>query len=35
MKITESLRSTVKRVDDCIWEIPPEAKPGMLVPARL
>ena len=35
MKITESLRSTVKRVDDCIWEIPPETKPGMLVPARL
>jgi hypothetical protein len=35
MKITEGLRGAVKRVDDCIWEIPPEAKPGMLVPARL
>lgn len=35
MKVTESLRSTARRVDDCIWEIPPEAKPGMLVPARL
>jgi tRNA-splicing ligase RtcB len=35
MKITESLRSAVQRVEDCIWEIPPEAKPGMLVPARL
>ncbi len=35
MKITESLRGAVRRVDDCIWEIPPTAKPGMLVPARL
>ena len=35
MKITESLRGTVQRVEDCIWEIPREAKAGMLVPARL
>jgi tRNA-splicing ligase RtcB len=35
MKITESLRGAAQRVDDCIWEIPPEAKPGMRVPARL
>ena len=25
----------VRPVDDCIWEIGPDAKPGMLVPARL
>jgi len=25
----------VVRVADCVWEIPPSAKPGMLVPARL
>jgi tRNA-splicing ligase RtcB len=25
----------VNRVADCIWEIPPSAKPGMRVPARL
>ena len=25
----------VRPVGDCIWEIPPEAKPGMLVPARI
>jgi tRNA-splicing ligase RtcB len=35
MKITGSLRARAERVDDCIWEIPPTAKPGMLVPARL
>jgi tRNA-splicing ligase RtcB len=35
MRITEALRGAVQRVDDCIWEIPPTAKPGMLVPARL
>ena len=35
MKITEGLREAVRRVDDCIWEIPPQAKPGMRVPARL
>jgi tRNA-splicing ligase RtcB len=23
------------RIDDCVWEIPPSEKPGMLVPARL
>lgn len=35
MRITESLRGAARRVDECIWEIPAEAKPGMLVPARL
>ena len=35
MKITESLRGAVQRVDECIWQIPAEAKAGMLVPARL
>lgn len=35
MKITEGLRGAVQRVDDCIWEIPAQAKPGMRVPARL
>jgi tRNA-splicing ligase RtcB len=25
----------VRPVGDCIWEIPPEEKPGMLVPARI
>ena len=35
MKITESLRSAARRVEECVWEIAPDAKPGMLVPARL
>ena len=35
MKISESLRAAARRVDECIWQIPPDAKPGMLVPARL
>ncbi|HYB41204.1 MAG TPA: RtcB family protein [Candidatus Methylomirabilis sp.] len=35
MKAAESLRGAAHRVDDCVWEIPAEAKPGMLVPARL
>ncbi|MFI5324745.1 MAG: RtcB family protein [Candidatus Rokuibacteriota bacterium] len=35
MRTTSALRATAERVDDCIWEIPPSAKPGMLVPARL
>jgi tRNA-splicing ligase RtcB len=25
----------LRRIDDCVWEIPPSAKPGMRVPARL
>jgi hypothetical protein len=33
VKIIESLRGAVQRVDECIWQIPPEAKAGMLVPA--
>ena len=35
MKITEGLRGAVQRVDDCIWEIPAQAKPGMRVPGRV
>ena len=35
MKITEGLRGAVQRVGDYIWEIPVQAKAGMLVPARL
>jgi tRNA-splicing ligase RtcB len=35
MRITEGLRAAAQRVDECIWEIPVEAKAGMLVPARL
>jgi len=35
MKISTSLRDAVQRVDECIWQIPPEVKPGMLVPARI
>jgi len=31
------MRTTMKTVPvgDCVWEIPPDAKPGMLVPARI
>ncbi len=29
------LRSQARAVGDCVWEIPPDAKPGMLVPARI
>jgi tRNA-splicing ligase RtcB len=35
MKTTEDLASRVVSAGDCIWEIPPAAKPGMLVPARI
>jgi tRNA-splicing ligase RtcB len=35
MKIGGSLRSAVQRVDEDIWQIPPEAKAGMRVPARI
>ena len=35
MTTTESLRSAARRVEECIWEIPTDAKAGMLVPARL
>ena len=35
MKITEKLDEKVRSVGDCVWEIPPDAKPGMLVPARI
>ncbi len=35
MKLTTSLRDAAQRVDECVWQIGPEAKPGMLVPARI
>ena len=35
MKATGSLRAAARRVDDCIGQIDPDAKPGMRVPARL
>ena len=35
MNTAEWLRAAARRVDVGIWEIPPEAKAGMLVPARL
>ncbi|HXJ82075.1 MAG TPA: RtcB family protein [Candidatus Methylomirabilis sp.] len=35
MKTTDDLRSKVQPAGDDIWEIPPSAKPGMLVPARV
>jgi tRNA-splicing ligase RtcB len=35
MKTTEGLQAQAKQVADCVWEIPPAAKPGMLVPARI
>jgi tRNA-splicing ligase RtcB len=35
MKTTEDLASQAVPAGDSIWEIPPSAKPGMLVPARI
>jgi tRNA-splicing ligase RtcB len=35
MKTVDKLNETVKSVGDGVWEIPPDAKPGMLVPARI
>jgi tRNA-splicing ligase RtcB len=35
MKITENLAEKVRSVGDCVWEMAPDAKPGMLVPARI
>ncbi|HTY78318.1 MAG TPA: RtcB family protein [Candidatus Bathyarchaeia archaeon] len=35
MKLCGDLAVAARQVGDCIWEIPPEAKPGMLVPARI
>jgi tRNA-splicing ligase RtcB len=35
VKPTEGLAARARPAGDCIWEIPPEAKPGMLVPARI
>ena len=35
MKATGLLRAAARRVADCVWQIDPDAKPGMRVPARL
>ncbi len=35
MRVSEALSSEVRPLSDCIWEIPPTAKQGMLVPARI
>jgi tRNA-splicing ligase RtcB len=35
MKSTDNLAARAVRVADGIWEIPPDAKPGMRVPARI
>ena len=35
MKTTDGLAGKAVPAGDCIWEIPPSAKPGMLVPARI
>ncbi|HET7874644.1 MAG TPA: RtcB family protein [Methylomirabilota bacterium] len=35
MKITQNLAAQARRVGECVWEIPPTAKPGMRVPARI
>ncbi len=35
MKLSEGLREQARPGGDCVWEIPPSAKPGMLVPARI
>jgi tRNA-splicing ligase RtcB len=35
MKITGSLRAAARQVEECVWEIAPDAKAGMRVPARL
>jgi tRNA-splicing ligase RtcB len=35
MKPSNALRERATCVADCLWEIPPDAKPGMRVPARI
>jgi tRNA-splicing ligase RtcB len=35
MKVSENLAEKVVAAGDCVWELPPSAKPGMLVPARI
>jgi tRNA-splicing ligase RtcB len=35
MKTTDKLRENVREVGDCVWEISPDAKAGMRVPARV
>jgi tRNA-splicing ligase RtcB len=35
IKVSDNLVGQARPAGDCVWEIPPEAKPGMLVPARI
>jgi tRNA-splicing ligase RtcB len=35
MRVSEELKTKARPVGDCVWEIPPSAKEGMLVPARI
>ncbi len=35
MRVSEALSSEARLLSECIWEIPPTAKEGMLVPARI
>ena len=35
MKLCGDLAASARPAGDCVWEIPPDAKPGMLVPARI
>src|SRR5512144_91572 len=34
-KPSGELAASARQVRDCVWEIPPESKPGMIVPARI
>ncbi len=35
MSSTDRLRASLRKVSETVWEIPPEVKPGMRVPARI
>ena len=35
MRLRGDLAASARPAGDCVWEIPPDAKPGMLVPARI
>src|SRR5712692_8984757 len=35
MKVSGNLAAQAQHVGECVWEIPPTAKPGMHVPARI
>jgi tRNA-splicing ligase RtcB (3'-phosphate/5'-hydroxy nucleic acid ligase) len=35
MRNAERLADRVRSAGDCVWEMPPDAKPGMRVPARI